>query len=139
MPWIKKVGADFFDQLDVTPEIYIKEIVSGIRKFDEMAILLACISQGIHAMLLLHKNYWTTQCGQDYSMTHIKLVYVGSGNFKFFVPVHSEDQADFVDKADVSDKVPEPPTENDHDNVSDDNNSIAALFLSTGIKILLHA
>ena len=50
-----------------------------------------------------------TQCGQDYSMTHIKLAYVGSGNFKFFVPVHLQDQADFVDKADVPDKVPEPP------------------------------
>ena len=119
MAWIKKVGADFFDHLDVTPEIYIKEIVSGIRKFNEMAILLACISQGIHAMLLLHKNYWTTQCGQEYSMTCIKLAYVGSGNFKFFVPVHSQDQADFVDKADVLDKVPEPPTESDHDNISD--------------------
>ena len=119
MAWIKKVGADFFDHLDVTPEIYIKEIVSGIRKFDEMAILLACISQGIHAMLLLHKNYWTTQCGQEYSMTCNKLAYMGSGNFKFFVQVHSQDQADFVDKADVPDKVPEPPTESDHDDVSD--------------------
>ena len=117
MPRIKKVNADFFNQLDVMPEIYIKEIVSGIRKFDKMVILLACISQGIHAMLLLHKNYWTTRCGQDYSMTHIKLAYVGSG--KFFVPVHLEDKADFVDKADVSDKATEPPTESDHDDLSD--------------------
>ena len=57
MDWIKKVSADFFDQLDVMPDVYIKEIVSGIRKFDEMAILLACISKDIHAMLLLHKSY----------------------------------------------------------------------------------
>ena len=41
MPWIEKVCAQFFEQLDVTSAVYIMEIVSGIQKFDEMAILLA--------------------------------------------------------------------------------------------------
>ena len=53
MPWIEKVGAQFFEHLDVTLAVYITEIVSGIRKFDEMAILLACISHDTHVMLLI--------------------------------------------------------------------------------------
>ena len=49
----------------------------------------------------------------------------GIRQFQVFVPVHSQDQADFVDKADVPDKVPEPPTESDHDNVSDSMEDLA--------------
>ena len=94
MPWIEKVGAQFFKQLDVTPAVYIMEIVSGIWKFDEMAILLACIAHDIHAMLLIYNSYWTTHCNNEYAMTSIKLAYIGSGNFKFFVPIKSEEQVD---------------------------------------------
>ena len=71
MPWIKNVTADFFNELDVTPDVYIKEIVSGVRKFDAMAILLACISHNIHAMLLLQKSYWTSRSRNDYAMHDI--------------------------------------------------------------------
>ena len=94
MPWIEKVGAQFFEQLDVTPDVYITEIVSGIQKFDEMAILLACISHDIHAMLLIYNSYWTTHCNNEYAMKSIKLAYIGSGNFKFFIPLKSEEQVD---------------------------------------------
>ena len=30
MKWIQKVGSAFFDQKDVSPEVYIKEIVAGV-------------------------------------------------------------------------------------------------------------
>ena len=94
MPWIEKVGAQFFEHLDVTPAVYITEIVSGIQKFDEMAILLACITHDIPTMLLIYNSYWTTRCNNEYAMTSIKLAYIGSGNFKFFVPIKSEEQVD---------------------------------------------
>ena len=59
-----------------------------------MAILLACISHDTHAMLLIYNSYWTTRCNNEYSMTKIKLAYIGSGNFKFFVQLTSEEQVD---------------------------------------------
>ena len=117
MPWIEKVGAQFFEHLDVTSAVYITEIVSGIRKFDEMAILLACISHDTHAMLLIYNSYWTTHCNNEYTMTSIKLAYIGSGNFKFFIPLTSEEQVDALvmpsqtlnqsDTEDLADKLAE--------------------------------
>ena len=86
MKWIEKVGCDFFEQEDVSPDVYIKEIVSGGCKFDAMAILLACICHNIHAMLLLQKSYWTTRSKNDYAMTFIKLAFIGDSVFKFIVP-----------------------------------------------------
>ena len=67
MKWVKKVGSDFFHDLVVTFDVYITDIVSEIRKFNAMAILLACVLHNIHAMILLQKSYWTTRCGNDYS------------------------------------------------------------------------
>ena len=92
MDWIRKVGVDFFTEMDVAQDVYVKEVVSGVRKFDAIAILLACISHNFHAMLLLQKSYWTTRCQNNYAMTFIKLAFVGQGVFKFIVPCQMETQ-----------------------------------------------
>ena len=88
--WLLSVGKPFFDELDVQPDIYLKEIAAGIRKFDAMAILLCCVAHDIHMMVLLNGNYWTTRSGNEHSLTQIKLAYVGQGNFKFIVPLNAE-------------------------------------------------
>ena len=90
MQWITKVGCDFFAEEDVAPDVYIKEIISGAHKFDAMAILLACISHNIHAMVLLQKLYWTTRAANEHAMTFIKLAYVGQGVYKFIVPLDAQ-------------------------------------------------
>ena len=90
MQWITKVGCDFFAEEDVAPDVYIKEIISGACKFDAMAILLACISHNIHAMVLLQKSYWTTRAANKHAMTFIKLAYIGEGVYKFIVPLDTQ-------------------------------------------------
>ena len=55
--WLLSVGKPFFDELDVQPDIYLKEIAAGIHKFDAMAILLCCVAHDIHTMVLLNGNY----------------------------------------------------------------------------------
>ena len=102
MNYIKKVGKDFFDQLDVDPDVYVKEIVAGVCKFDFMVILLSCVLHNVHTMVLLHKSCWTTRHGHDYSMTYIKLAYVGDGVLKFIVPLETSSN----EQADASNKEP---------------------------------
>ena len=90
MQWITKVRCDFFAEEDVTPDVYIKEIVSSACKFNAMAILLACISHNIHAMVLLQKSYWMTRAANEHAMTFIKLAYIGEGVYKFIVPLDTQ-------------------------------------------------
>ena len=84
MKWIRKVGATFFRNLDA--DVYIKELVQGVCNFDAMAILLACVSHNIHALVLLQKSYWSTRGENGFHDCAIKLTYLGGDAFKFIVP-----------------------------------------------------
>ena len=88
--WLLSVGKPLFDELDVEPDTYFKDIASGLHKFDALAIQLCCATHDIHAMVLLNRNYWTTRCANEYSLTQIKLAYIGQGNFKFIVPLNDQ-------------------------------------------------
>ena len=84
MKWIRKVGATFFRNLDA--DVYIKELVQGVHNFDAMAILLACVSHNIHALVLLQKLYWSTRGENGFHNCAIKLAHLGGDAFKFIVP-----------------------------------------------------
>ena len=81
MKWIRKVGATFFRNLDA--DVYIKELVQGVCNFDAMAILLACVSHNIHALVLLQKSYWSTRGENGFHNCAIKLAYLSGDAFKF--------------------------------------------------------
>ena len=113
MTWIKKVGHDFFEEKDVSPEVYVKEIVSGVHAFDAMAILIVCVCHNQHALVLLQKSYWTTRSANEYLDTFIKLAYVGSGIFKFIVPLEEKPDPQQDAKSDVSDGLHDDSVDDD--------------------------
>ena len=97
--WILSVGKDFFDELDVQLDVYLKEIIGGVCKFDAMAILLCCVAHNIHIMVLLHHTYWTMRCAHEHLMTQVEVAYVGDGNFKFIMPMDAPLQSSQNDPA----------------------------------------
>ena len=64
--WIEAVGAEFMERKNIDPKQYTKELVQGLRGFDELAIVITCAAFDIHCNVLLHEDYWTTRTANEY-------------------------------------------------------------------------
>ena len=114
---------------------YIKEILQGSQKFDELTILITCMVYNIHCTVLLEGDFWMTRARNEYRDCVIKLAYISSGVYKEIAPLNiGTDETDEVEEdlagtrllqEDSSDENLENPDitdsrENDFDSAEDD-------------------
>ena len=87
MAWIDQVGENYFNKNGVTSQAYVKALTTGHCLFDEMALLLAAVSNNIHVMVIIENSYWTTRKDNVYNNVDVRLAYTGEISFKEIVPV----------------------------------------------------
>ena len=90
--WIEVIGQDVFQKLNIDAKDYVKELVQGLRGFDELGIVIACATFNIHCNILLNGDYFTTRRGNDYKDCIVKLAYIGDGIYKEIAPLQTQDE-----------------------------------------------
>ena len=100
MAWIDQVGENYFNKNGVTSQEYVKALTTGHCLFDEMALLLAAVSNNTHVMVIIENSYWTTRKDNVYNNVDVRLAYTGEISFKEIVPVPVPEQKEnlIVDK-----------------------------------------
>ena len=92
MAWIDQVGENYFNKNGVTSKAYVKALTTGHCLFDELALLLAAVSNNIHVMVIIENSYWTTRKDNVYNNVDVRLAYTGEISFKEIVPVPAPEQ-----------------------------------------------
>ena len=98
MAWIDQVGENYFNKNGVTSQEYVKALTTGHVLFDELALLLAAVSNNIHIMVIIENSYWTTRKNNIFNNVDVRLAYTGEISFKEIVPVPEQKENLIVDK-----------------------------------------